>query len=238
VFVVLLLLFGGPAQVVAGKYIQHSEEFLRLHPQPAIAVPDPLPRDAVALARLIENGHANAALFEALGDAMSAQGDKAIAYRAYDRAQVLDPKAGVALQRKKDRCEPVSPRVIDQERREAAIWVDALRSYERARIEEGKDPRFLDDFYERYGRPEDDLSEMVRGRQIAFWVGTLGLALGVAFGIGSARLRRRVAAIPLAFAVLCLIGALRGTVALPYFLAAGALLISAGMIAWRGRRAA
>ena len=234
--VLLLLFFGGPGQIVAGKYIRHSEEFLRLHPQPAIAVPDPLPKDPAALARLIEGGNATAALFEALGDALSAQGDSALAYRAYDRAQVLSPRNGAALQRKKDRCEPVSPGVIDRERREATIWVDALQSYERARIKDGEDPRMLDEFYERYGRPEDDLAALVRARQIAFWAAALGLGLGLAFVIGSTRLRRRLAAIPLAFAALGLLGALRSPAPQPYFWAVGALLIGAAAVALRGRR--
>ena len=185
--VVLLFLFGGSAQIVAGKYIQHSEEFLRLHPQSAIAVPDPLPNDAATLAGLIEGGHATALIFEAFGDALSAQGDSALAYRAYDRAQLLDPKASPAIQRKKDRCEPISLHVMERERREARIWVDALQSYERARIENGEDPRDLEEFFARYGRPEDDLGSIVQGRQLAFWVGALGITLGAAFLIGCRR---------------------------------------------------
>jgi hypothetical protein len=238
VAVVLLLLFGAPEQIVAGKYVQHSEEYLRLYPQPVTAVPEVLPKDAASLARLIEAGHATAALFEALGDALSAQGDSALAYRAYDRAQLLDPAAGVGLQRKKDRCEPVSAQVIDRERREAAIWVDALQSYERARIADGEDARALDDFYARYGRPEDDLATIVLGRQTAFWAGALGTGLALAFMIGAGRLRRRAAALPLAFAALALVGALRGGATQPYYLAAGALIVGAALVALRGRRAA
>ena len=217
--VALLLFFGGPAQVIAGKYVQHSEEYLRVHPQPATVVPKELPTDVASLTRLIEGGHATAAMFEALGDALSATGDSALAYRAYDRAQLLDPDRSVALQRKKDGCEPVSQGVIERERREARIWVDALQSYERARIESGEDPRDLKEFYARYGRPEDDLGKIVQGRQLAFWVGALGLALGAAFLIGSRRLRRRASSVPLALAGLCLLGALRGAIMLPYLIA-------------------
>ena len=235
--VVLLFLFGGAAQIVAGKYIQHSEEFLRLYPQPAIAVPDPLPTAAAELGALIEAGHATARIFEAYGDALSAEGDSALAYRAYDRAQLLDPKASAAIQRKKDRCEPVSTNIMERERREARIWVDALQSYERARIEAGEDPRDLTAFYERYGRAEDDLGSIVQGRQLAFWVGAMGIALGAAFLIGCRRLRRRVAALPLAFAALCLVGALRGAVMQPYLFAAAALGLGALAVALRGRRA-
>jgi len=238
VLVVLLLLFGGPAQVVAGKFIQHSEEFLRLHPQPAIPVPNPLPKNVAALAQLVERGHATAAIFEALGDALSADGDSALAYRAYDRAQILGAADGVAIQRKKDLCEPVSPHVMERERREATVWVDALQSYERARIEQGEDPRDLDDFYARYGRPEDDLATLIRARQIAFWSAALGLGLGAAFVIGSSRLRRRLSAIPLAFAVLCLLGALRGANLQPYLIAMGALAVGAAAVALRGRHEA
>jgi len=236
VLVALLLFFGGPAQVIAGKYVQHCDEFLRIHPQPAIVVPKVLPKEVAALTQLIEGGHATAAVFEALGDALSAQGDSALAFRAYDRAQLLDPQRSVAIQRKKDGCEPVSQNVIERERREARIWVDALQSYERARIENGEDPRDLEVFYQRYGRPEDDLGKIVQGRQLAFWVGALGLTLGAAFLIGSRRLRRRSAALPLALAALCLVGALRGAVMLPYVMAAAALGLSAVALSVRGRK--
>lgn len=235
---VLLLLFGGAAQVVTGKYIQHSEEFLRLYPPPAIAVPNPLPQKSDELARLIVSGHATAELFEALGDALSAEGDSGLAYRAYDRAQILDPKAGPRLQPKKDRCEPIAASVLERERKEARIWVDALQSYERARIENGEDPRELAEFYERYGRAEDDLEAIIQGRQLAFWTAVLGIGLGLALVIGAKRFRRRIAAIQLAFAILCLIGAARGVVMTPYLVATGALLVGSLAVAVRGKRAA
>jgi len=201
-------------------------------------VPNPLPEDPAKLAQLIERGSGTTAVFEALGDALSAQGDSALAYRAYDRAQLMKGADGVALQRKKDRCEPVSERVIERERHEAKVWVDALQSFERARIAAGEDPRDLTEFYEQYGRPEDDLEAIIRSRQLSFWAATLAIGLGLAFLIGSGRLRRRIAALPLALAVLCIVAALMSRDALPYFIATIALIVGAGALALRGKRAA
>ncbi len=68
------------------------------------------------------------------------------------------------------------------------------------------------------------------------WV--LGITLGVALLIGCRRLRGRAAALPLALAALCLVGALRGAVMQPYLMAAAALGLSAVAVAIRGRRVA
>ena len=205
---------------------------------PAIPMPERLPPDSGSIARLIEASGPSVALFVALGDALYAEGDTALAYRAYDRAHRMQPADPVAIQKKKNRCEPVAEQVIRQEEHEAKLWVDALQSFERARIEAGENPHDLAGFYARYGRPEEDLGAIVRARRLAFWAGALSLLLALALGIGSGRLQRRVAALPLAFAALCLIGVLTGRDPAPYLFAASALGIAALLVGLRGRRVA
>jgi tetratricopeptide (TPR) repeat protein len=238
VSLLVVILFFGPEQAIAGKYIRHSEEFLAQYPAPAIAVPEKLPADSAALAGIIETGSENVRVFEALGDALYAEGDTALAYRAYDRAHRLGHSNPTALQRKKDRCEPVAENVIRAEEHEAKVWVDALQSYERARLRDGEDPRDLSMFYARYGRSDESLAAIIRERQIAFWVGALSLLLGVALVVGCRRLRRRIAAVPLALAVLCLVGLLLSRVGAPYVFGAVSLGTAAVAVAVFGRRAA
>ena len=82
-------------------------------------MPEPLPRETAAIARLIEQVGPTLALYVALGDALYAAGDTALAYRAYDRAHRMDPPNPVLIQQKKDRCEPVAESLIRAEEHEA-----------------------------------------------------------------------------------------------------------------------
>ncbi|MHC4449100.1 MAG: hypothetical protein ACYS0E_03010 [Planctomycetota bacterium] len=232
----LLLVIGGPAETIAGKYVQHSREFLAMYPPPAIEVPNPLPTEVDALCRLIEKIGPQPEFFAALGDALVVVGQPDLAYRAFDRAQRLG-HAG-ELQRKKDKLDPVPDSVIEAEEREARAWVGGLQEYERERIRREEDPRHLGPFYERYGRPEQSLVRAVQVRQTAFWSAALATVLGLALTIGSGRLRRRVAAIPLALAALCLLGPPLGGPFGPYMWAAVVLGLTAAAIQLRGRPAA
>jgi hypothetical protein len=151
-----------------------------------VPLPDPLPGDADELCRLVEAGHGTPAVFEALGDALLARGDDALAFRAFRKAHANalgDAKR--RLQEKKDRCGHVDPRAIEDEEAQARVWVAALQEYERDRIRGGEDPRDLAPFFARYGRAEDDLREIAHARRktwgIAMAAGLLGAAaiLGV-----------------------------------------------------------
>jgi len=207
-----------------------------MYPSEAIDVPETLPADVDTLCRLIREAGPDARLFAALGDALVEAGEPGLAYRAYDKAQRMGHEGD--LQAKKDRLDPVPRSVIEAEEREAEAWVKGLQAYERERIAKGLDPRDLEPFYERYGRPEESLARRVRVRQTAFWSGALASLLALAFAIGSGRLRRRAAAVAIALAALCLLGPLLGGPRGPYLFGAIALGTAAALVQWRGRAAA
>lgn len=171
-----LLLLLGPAQTIAGKYIQHSEPYLRLRPAVAAPLPEKLPDEVDALCRLIEAGHATGPVFSALGDALFAQDEKRLAYRAYRKAL----KLGHPRSPRMDECPVVPESTIANEEKEARVWVDALQSFETMRIHRNEDPDDLTEFYERYGRPEDDLNRIIRDRRIEFARGVALIVLAVA----------------------------------------------------------
>ena len=174
-FLAFLLL--GPRETLAGKFPGHAPEYLERYPEAPVPLPDPLPTDVDALCRLVEVGHATAEVYAALGDALFAKGEKALAYRAFHAAQA---KGDVGMQEKKDRCGYVDPLVIEEEERRARVWVSWLMEYERDRIRRGEDPRDLGPFHERYGRAEDDLEAIAQARRktwaVAMAVGLLGAA--------------------------------------------------------------
>lgn len=167
------LLVLGPAQTLSGKYV----------PRPEVPLPAPLPADVDGLCALIESGHATAPLFAALGEALRERGDLALAYRAYDRAHRLKHADPRWIQERKELCGRVPDPVIAEEEREARIWVDAYESWRRA----GRTD--LEEFYERYGRPDESLAEVVRARRLVFagWVAAVVFAVAAA----AALLRRR-----------------------------------------------
>ena len=176
-FLAFLLL--GPRETLAGKFPGHAPEYLERYPEAPVPLPDPLPTDVDALCRLVEAGHATAEVYAALGDALFAKGEKALAYRAFHAAQA---KGDVGMQEKKDRCGYVDPLVIEEEERRARVWVSWLMEYERDRIRRGEDPRDLGPFHERYGRAEDDLEAIAQARRIRW---ALAMALGL---VGAAAL--------------------------------------------------
>ncbi|MCK6458462.1 MAG: hypothetical protein L6Q95_01045 [Planctomycetes bacterium] len=187
-----LLLLAGPRETLAGKFPGHSPEYLELHPQAPVPLPEPLPQDVDALCRLVEAGHGTAAVYEALGDSLAMRGESALAYRAFRKAHARsEPAAKARLQEKKDRCEFVPEAVIEEEERRAAVWVGWLGEYERDKIRRGEDPRDLAGFHARYGRAEEDLAEVAQARRVRWAVAmALGL-LGAAAILGFVLLRGR-----------------------------------------------
>ncbi|MHC4547915.1 MAG: hypothetical protein ACYTEZ_03990 [Planctomycetota bacterium] len=231
----LVLVFLGPAETISGKYLQHSPEYRQLHPAPDRPLPVPLPTDVDPLCRLIEAGPWTPELFAALGEALLRNGKAALAYRAFHRAHRLRPQDaawGRRMQARLARCPRVPAATIRDEEAEAAFWVARLQEYERDRIARGEDPADLTGFYERYGRPEDDLRAFSRARRLSWVGGVVGVLIGVALGAAAPRLRRRAAIFPLAVAALCFAGpALVGQTGLFWwgagFALAGALLVLA-----------
>jgi hypothetical protein len=188
-----LLLLLGPKEALAGKFPGHAPEYLERYPPSPVPLPDPLPSDVDALCRLVEAGHGTAAVHEALGDALLARGDGALAYRAFRKAHALAEGAGARarLQEKKDRCEFVPDAVIEQEERRAAVWVGWLKEYERERIRRGEDPRDLALFHERYGRAEEDLAAVAQARRVRWAVAMAFGLIGAAAILGFVLRRRR-----------------------------------------------
>lgn len=228
----LLLLVLGPAQTLSGKYVQHADEYLKKYPSKIVALPATLPRKVDELCALIEAGHATAQVHAALGEALLLGGEPALAYRAFDKAQRLKHPDAKYIVARKDASEFVSEKKISEEEYEAKVWVDALQSYERKAMKSDLNPRNLDPFYARYGKPEDDLNAIIRKRQISFLGGILGIFIGVAFAFRATRMRKRAAAIPLivagaSFGVALLVGFAGLLVLGGCFAAAGGLLVSA-----------
>jgi hypothetical protein len=231
--IILSLLLFGPAQTLSGKYVRPTEEESRRWAEnhPGLFSK----KDSVeALCARIENGNDGPAGFAALGEALLAQGEGALAYRAFHKAQRLwleskDKQAAGRMQVKKDVCPRVPDRVIAAEEREAMIWVDALESYERAQIARGEDPTDREAFFERYGRPEEDLNAIVRSHRIAFLGSVLGMFVGLASLVMARRLRRRIALVPLLIAAALLVARL--TLVRPGPLLWGALFALAGGVA-------
>lgn len=202
--VAILLLLAGPSEAVAGKVVRHSEEYLRRHPAPLPALPDPLPESVEALVSLLEAGHETAAVLEALGDALLRSGDRALAFRAYDRASRLGHPDPAHLERKKAATGVlVDRRTIEREEALAREWVEALKAHERAQLEAGRDPNDLATFFERYGRPWDDMLAVRRAVRSSFVAGAAGVLVGLAFAIGCRRVPKWAAAAPLLVAAAC-----------------------------------
>ena len=228
----LLLLVLGPAQTISGKYYQHTDEYVKQSPSKTVALPQKLPTAVDELCALVEAGHTAPHVYAALGEALLRDGERALAYRAFDRAQRGKHPDRKYIVARKDACDFVAAATIRDEEREARIWVDALQSYERAAIKAGRDPGNLDAFHERYGKPEDDLNRIIRTRRISFLGGVVGIFVGVLFASRAARMRKRGAAIPLIVAAISFATALvmgfAGLLVLGgCFAAAGGLLVSA-----------
>jgi len=202
--VALLLLLAGPAEAVAGKLVRHSEEYLRLHPAPLPGLPDPLPETVEELVSLLEAGHETPQVLEAMGDALLRSGDRALAFRAYDRAARLGHPDPAHLERRKAATGVlVDRRVIEREEALAREWVEALKEHERAQIAAGGDPNDLAKFFERYGRPWEDMLAVRRAVRWSFAAGAAGVLVGLAFAVVCRRVPRWTAAVPLLFAGAC-----------------------------------
>lgn len=194
--VLLLCLVAGPREAISGKFPRHSEEYEKAFPRPPAPPPDPLPESSAALAALIEGGCGEPRLLAALGEALFREGDRALAYRAFDRAHRMKFDEARMVEWKA-RCPAVSPKTIEAEEAEARRWVAAFMNFERSRIAEGGDPDDLEEFYELYGRPERSLSAHIRIRRLSFAAGVAGVILGLAFAIASKGVGRRAALAPL-----------------------------------------
>jgi hypothetical protein len=182
VLLVIVLLFLGPKETLAGKFPGHAPEYLERYPPEPVPLPDPLPDGVEELCRLVEAGHATPEVLAALGEALLARGEGELAYRAFLKAQLraADPPFARRMQERKDVCPRVSDEQLALEEREARYWVERLQEYERQRIGKGLDPRDLAPFHERYGRAEDDLRAVARKRRrhfaLALGAGLLGAA--------------------------------------------------------------
>lgn len=239
---VVFLLLLGPGETIAGKYVQHSPEYLERYPARPAPLPTPLPSDVDSLCRLIESGHSDQPeLLAALGEALFRADQKALAYRAFHRAHRLrgrDGAWGRRMQALEDACPRVPDRVIREEEAQAAFWVARLQDHERERMARGEDPNDLTLFYERYGRPESDLAAHARGRRLSWIGGVVGILIGVAFFAASRRVPRRFAALPLVVALLCFVApALGGQPGLFPWGAAFALAGGLATVAFGRRRA-
>ena len=236
---ILLVALLGPAETIAGKFVQHSEEYLALHPAPP-PPPGKPPAEVSDLCGFIEAGGATADAFAALGDALLRATEKGLAYRAFHRAHRLRPddtRHGRTMVLRKQACVYVPDRVIGAEQRAAKIWVNALQAYERSRIESGKDPDDLDEFHARFGRAEDDLWRHIGARRRSWAGGIVGLLVGAAFLLGARRFPRKLALVPLLVAGVCAFGpAALGQTGLLYHGAAGALAGGVAVLALGRRR--
>lgn len=187
-----MLLLLGPRETLSGKFPGHAPEYLERYPAAPVTLPDPLPKGVDDLCRLVEAGHGTPEVYAALGDALLARGDKALAYRAFHLAQARgDVETRREMQERKDRCGYVAPAVIEEEKRLARVWVAALQEYERDRIRRGEDPRDLGPFYERYGRAEEDVAAVAQARRTTWGFAAGGVLLGIAALLGGALLIRR-----------------------------------------------
>ncbi len=224
----LALTLLGPAQAIAGKVVRHSDEFREKYPAKALApLPDPLPDDVEALVAFVEAGNETPEVFLALGDALFSRDEKAIAYRAYHRAHLQRPKDGAwgrLMQGRKDRCPPVPHERIQAEENAAKVWVHALKEHERERLERGQDPRDLTDFYERFGRQDDNMWTVMRARRLSGLGGIIGMFVGAVFVLLARWMPRRGAFLPLIVGLVCAAGpALVGKTGLFYWGAGVAL---------------
>ena len=233
----VLLVLLGPAQTLSGKYIQHSEEYLKLHPFPAGAEQDRLTINGVetmdSLYWRIEHGAHDARTYELLGEALAERGDNGLAHRAFRKAhaQAEEMDRGFKqqmLQRMFD-TGPVSKELIEREEKQAREWVRALQEYERKQIAAGRDPNDLETFYAMYGRPEDDMYRTMWRRRASFLIGAAGVLVGLALLLCSRRIVRLFGGVGIIVALSCALGpGLLGQVGLFYW---GAAFSAAGGLA-------
>ena len=135
----LLLVLLGPAQTLSGKYIQHSEEYLKLvKPRYGVLPPRGSTNSVEVLCAYIERGDHSAKAYAMLGEALAERGDNGLAHRAFRKAhaQAEEMDRGFKqqmLQRMFD-VGTISKEQIQREETQAAEWVHFLQEYERKQI--------------------------------------------------------------------------------------------------------
>lgn len=229
-----LLVLLGPAQTLSGKYIQHSEEYIKLlRPTYGLLPPLDAGTSVEGLCAHIERGDHRARLYRGLGEGLAARGDKGLAHRAFRKAHLLAEEMDRGfkqqmLQRKFD-MGPVSEEQIEREEKEAREWVHFLQEYERTQIAAARDPNDLEGFYAMYGRPEDDMYRTMWRRRTSFLIGAAGVLVGLALLLFSRRIVRLFGGIGIVVAIGCALGpGALGQVGLFYW---GAAFSCAGGIA-------
>ena len=240
----LLLVLLGPAQTLAGKYIQHSEEYLKLYgPVPAEHVRVRVEGGGETVGSIcarIEFGDHSAKTYEMLGETLAKNGDNGLAHRAFRKAhaQAEEMDRGFKqqmLQRMFD-TGPVSKDLIEREEKEAREWVRALQEHERKQIAAGRDPNDLETFYAMYGRPEDDMYRAMWRRRTSFLIGAAGVLVGLALLLFSRRLMRLFGGVGLIAALGCALGpGMLGQVGLFYWGAAFSFAGGLAVLLW-GKR--
>ena len=229
-----LLVLLGPAQTLSGKYIQHSEEYVKLlRPTDGHLKTLGAASSVETLCAHIERGDHRARLYRALGEGLAARGDKGLAHRAFRKAHLLAEEMDRAfkqqmLQRKFD-TGPVSEEQIEREEKEAREWLHSLQEYERKQIAAERDPNDLEEFYAMYGRPEDDMYRTMWRRRTSFLIGAAGVLVGLALLLFSRRIVRMFGGVGVVVAIGCALGpGALGQVGLFYW---GAALSFAGGVA-------
>ncbi len=195
----LCLVLFGPGETIAGKYIQHSEEYrearggstgIRLARMPRVE----------DFCRAIERNGPSWELMSRLGVALLAKGETGRAFRAFERARELGHPDSTWVEAQKDRCKRVPQTTIADERKEARLWVEALQNYERAQLRQGRDPDDLEEFYARYGKPEENMYAVMRARRLSFVGGVIGVLLALGLIAASRALPRKAALVPFVIA--------------------------------------
>ena len=195
----LCLVLMGPGETIAGKYIQHSEEYrearggstgIRLARMPRVE----------DFCRAIERNGPSWELMARLGVALLQKNETELAFRALDRARELDHPDPTWVEAQKDKCKRVPQATIAEERKEARLWVEELRNYERAQLRQGRDPDDLEEFYARYGRPEENMYAVMRARRLSFVGGAVGVLLALGLMAASRVLPRKAALVPFVIA--------------------------------------
>lgn len=219
----ITLLLCGPAQTISGKFV----------PRPPSLVPQIVTKEVDALCIAIESGHETPEIFADLGAALLERGDKELAYRAFHKAHRLRPKDaawGTRMQEQKYKCARVPDRVIQAEEREAELWRKALAA-------DGGDPADTD-FYDRFGRPEENMWSVMRARRFSGAAGIIGFLIGAMCAGFGRWLPRRAWVVPVLVGASCLAGPpLVGKVGLFYW-GAGFAFAGAVFVLFFGRRPA
>ena len=231
----LCLVLMGPGETIAGKYIQHSEEYLEVRGRPREIRPARMPK-VEDFCRALERNGPSWELMSRLGVALLQKDETGLAFRAFDRARELGHPDPTWVEAQKDKCKRVPRETIEQERKEARLWVEELQNYERAQLREGRDPDDLEEFYARYGNPEENMYAVMRARRLSFLGGAIGVLLALGLMVASRSLPRKAALVPFVIAgILALAPSWLGQTGILLW-GAGFLLVSAIVVGAFGKR--